>query len=183
MPLMEDYTLTFFLLWDNVSCQQCVCACVGSTWSSWCSQTTSMIYCCTFREGKSKSGLFWSHTSSTLGPCSPATMIGWQASGWISRKTNIATGSATLYLSLTDWLQFHLGSCQIPSLNLSDTSPFLDAAMRTTMLAVVMVTLCVMMVDADVKPQKDFNLQRVRDHTSSHVCFSVVLRLNQSDLW
>ncbi|KAL3041549.1 prostaglandin D2 synthase a [Trematomus bernacchii] len=32
--------------------------------------------------------------------------------------------------------------------------------MRTTMLAVVMVTLCVMMVDADVKPQKDFNLQR-----------------------
>ncbi|KAF3848940.1 hypothetical protein F7725_015437 [Dissostichus mawsoni] len=57
-------------------------------------------------------------------------------------------------------MQFPLGSGQIPPLNLSDTSPFLDAAMRTTMLAVVMVTLCVMMVDADVKPQKDFNLQR-----------------------
>ncbi|XP_030004168.1 neutrophil gelatinase-associated lipocalin [Sphaeramia orbicularis] len=32
--------------------------------------------------------------------------------------------------------------------------------MRTTAVAVVMAMLCVMMVHADVKPQKDFNLQR-----------------------
>ncbi|KAM9841002.1 neutrophil gelatinase-associated lipocalin [Aulostomus maculatus] len=32
--------------------------------------------------------------------------------------------------------------------------------MRTTVLAVVMAMLCVMMVNADVKPQRDFNLQR-----------------------
>ncbi|KAL7377017.1 hypothetical protein ABVT39_019945 [Epinephelus coioides] len=32
--------------------------------------------------------------------------------------------------------------------------------MRTTGVAVVMVMLCGMMVDADVKPQKDFNLQQ-----------------------
>ncbi|XP_022624168.1 neutrophil gelatinase-associated lipocalin [Seriola dumerili] len=32
--------------------------------------------------------------------------------------------------------------------------------MRTTVVAVVMVMLCVMMVHADVKPQRDFNLQR-----------------------
>ncbi|XP_054467897.1 prostaglandin D2 synthase a [Anoplopoma fimbria] len=31
--------------------------------------------------------------------------------------------------------------------------------MRTTVFAVVMVMMCVMMVDADVKPQKDFNLR------------------------
>ncbi|XP_034402314.1 prostaglandin D2 synthase a isoform X1 [Cyclopterus lumpus] len=31
--------------------------------------------------------------------------------------------------------------------------------MRTTVVAVVMVMLCVMMVDADVKPQRDFNLR------------------------
>ncbi|KAF1377417.1 hypothetical protein PFLUV_G00200600 [Perca fluviatilis] len=32
--------------------------------------------------------------------------------------------------------------------------------MRTTVVAVVMVIFCVMMADADVKPQRDFNLQR-----------------------
>ncbi|XP_035040917.1 prostaglandin D2 synthase a [Hippoglossus stenolepis] len=32
--------------------------------------------------------------------------------------------------------------------------------MRTTVLAVVMVTCLMMVVDADVKPQRDFNLQR-----------------------
>ncbi|KAE8285170.1 Prostaglandin-H2 D-isomerase [Larimichthys crocea] len=32
--------------------------------------------------------------------------------------------------------------------------------MRTTVIAVVMVMLCGMMVQADVKPQRDFNLQR-----------------------
>ncbi|XP_059213712.1 prostaglandin D2 synthase a [Centropristis striata] len=32
--------------------------------------------------------------------------------------------------------------------------------MRTTVVAVVMVMLCVMMVDADTKPQREFSLQR-----------------------
>lgn len=42
--------------------------------------------------------------------------------------------------------------------------------MRTTVLAVVIVMLFGMVVDADVKPQRDFNLRMVRlTHTHTRI--------------
>lgn len=54
----------------------------------------------------------------------------------------------------------------------------LCAAMRTTVVSVAMVMACVMMVHASVKPQKDFNLQKVWWFDLSLRCINIFI-----DFW
>lgn len=125
--------------------------------------------------------LFWDRTHlQHLAPVPGApVVIGRRHGGRIGTKTNIATGSATLYLPplLTD-----LHSLLQPRLRrrLQTHSPrpasFFPpgAVMRTAVLAVVMV-MCVAGTHADVRPQRDFNLQRVRwTHTHTHTDVNVL---------
>lgn len=98
--------------------------------------------------------VFQTCTFPTLGYCSLNLGDDWLTTRWVDQqggKINITPGFATLYLS----------GCTVHFWLRSDTSSprrFSSSAMTMT---VAMVMLCMMMVHANVKPQKDFSLQKV----------------------
>lgn len=122
------------------------------------------------------------YTSSTLGPCSWSPGGDWLTARWADRDKNKHCHRLCHSLPAAAAHRPALSppaSAQTPSPNTLSTSRFLFpplAVMRTTVLAVVMV-MCVAGTHADVRPQRDFNLQRVRwthAHTHRHTDMNVV---------
>ena len=163
-----------FSVWERVLWNQCVYTCDSTRVSVDDQKRDIFLHLC---EVKSKSGLFWNHTSSTLGHCSLVPSDDWLTTQWVDQEKNkhcprpchSVPVSADCLLTVHFMLRSDtLSQPLFGSVHLA--SSFLHVAMRTTMVAVVMV-MCTMMAHADVKPQRDFNLQRVRETHNTFLWF------------
>lgn len=122
---------------------------------------------------------FWTtyiYISSTLGHCSLFCSDDWLTSRWEdqqkSKHCHTCLSVCVCWLPAVD---FRLGSdtLLLPFSPSASAAPFLLAAMRTAAVAAVMVMLCTMVVHADVKPQRDFSVRRVKwTHTHTRLLVS-----------
>lgn len=139
---------------------------------------------------------FWTtyiYISSTLGHCSLFCSDDWLTSRWEdqqkSKHCHTCLSVCVCWLPAVD---FRLGSdtLLLPFSPSASAAPFLLAAMRTAAVAAVMVMLCTMVVHADVKPQRDFSVRRVKwthTHTRGFLFLNrecdIVLLGQRGELW
>lgn len=102
--------------------------------------------------------------SSTLGHCSLIRTDDWLTTRWVDQEKSKHC-HICLSVPVCSLLQFTSARVRYPAATFQPiclAASFLLAAMRASAVTAVVVMMCGMVVHADVKPQKDFNLQRVR---------------------